>query len=109
MYEVELRIIALVVIRDVGGQAHGDAPLVRWAEAAVRPRVRARRQARGRPRLRSKSKQTSAVGGATSISILAPWLGVGFESGFESEPSSPPPNPPPPSRNLRRKLTLTWP
>ena len=42
MYEVELRILAVVVIRDVSGQANRDAPLVRWAEAAVRPRVRAR-------------------------------------------------------------------
>ena len=46
--------------------------------------------------LRSKSKQTSAVGGATSISILAPWLGVGFESGFESGRTLlPDPQPPP--------------
>ena len=31
-------------MRDVGGQADGDAPAIRGAEAAARPRVRARRQ-----------------------------------------------------------------
>ena len=32
------------MMRDVGGQADGDAPAIRGAEAAARPRVRARRQ-----------------------------------------------------------------
>ena len=59
--------------------------------------------------LSSNSKHTSAVGGATSISILTPWLGLGFESGFESGIENPPSPPHPrPSRSLRRKLTLTF-